>query len=153
TGKAGAPTRRLPAGPAISRATLSPAGGERGGVKGRPRASRPACHGVRAAALRRCPRERALENTRSSFESERAPEHGLRPEPHAEPLLDARAHSPRKRDDIARARPIVADDGQGVPAGETHGPVGLAALEARTLDQPGRGELDAAVGLGPARQR
>src|SRR5262245_16170031 len=47
----------------------------------------------------------------------------------------------------------MADDGQRVSCGQAHRSVALATRETRTLDEPGRGELDATVGLRPARHR
>jgi hypothetical protein len=63
----------------------------------------------------------------------------------APPKLLPRARS--RRGPATRKSAVVTDDGQRVPCGQPHRPLGLATREAGALDEPGRGELDAAVGL------
>src|SRR5439155_19015913 len=81
------------------------------------------------------------------------PECRLRGEADPETLLDGGLHVPGEGQDVLRARPVVGDDGQGMAAREADRPRAPAPREAGALDEPGRGELDAAVGLGPARHR
>src|SRR5467141_2903803 len=97
-------------------------------------------------------RSRVGLNTASKSTSD-TPECRLRGEADPEALLDGSLHLPCEGQDVLRARPVVGDDGQGMAAGQADRPLAPAPLEAGVLDEPGGGELDAAVGLGPARHR
>src|SRR2546425_11960288 len=88
-----------------------------------------------------------------SRERREPPEDRLGREAHAEPVEDAGPELRGERDDVARPRALMRDDGERVAGGEADGPIRLAAPEAGAFDEPGGGELHAPVGLAPARHR
>src|SRR3989475_7743156 len=88
-----------------------------------------------------------------SQERREPPEDRLGRGAHAEPVEDAGPELRGERDDVARPRALMRDDGERVAGGEADGPIRLAAPEAGAFDEPGGGELHAPVGLEPARHR
>src|SRR6266568_4112627 len=66
-----------------------------------------------------------------SRERREPPEDRLGREPHAEPVEDAGPELRGERDDVARPRALMRDDGERVAGGEADGPIRLAGSRAR----------------------